>query len=115
MPGASREPLWVNPQPDVPYLPKPATRPADWIAEHDPVVPNASPEARALLEFLYSISGKHTLTGQHNFAADQGYSTQLTARLAQKTPVIYGTDWGFAARGDKDSAFVRQATVATLI
>lgn len=47
MPGTSHEPRWVNPQPDVPYLPKPATRPADWVVEHDPVVPNASPEARA--------------------------------------------------------------------
>ena len=69
----------------------------------------------ALLKFLYGISGKHTLTGQHNFAGEQGYSTQLTARVARKTPVIYGTDWGFAAKGDKDSAFVRQETVARLI
>jgi hypothetical protein len=113
--SASHTPPWVNPQPDVPYLPMPATRPADWIVEHDPVVAHASPEARALLKFLYGISGKHTLTGQHNFAAEQGYSTQFATRLARKTPVIYGTDWGFAARGDKDSAFVRQATVATLI
>lgn len=68
-----------------------------------------------MLKFLYGISGKHTLTGQHNYAAEQGYSTQLTARIARKTPVIYGTDWGFAVKGDKDSAYVRQATVATLI
>ena len=114
-PSTFYQPPWVNPQPDVPYLPQPATRPADWIVEHDPVIPNASPEARALLKFLYQISGKHTLTGQHNYAAEQGYSTQLMTRLAHKTPVIYGTDWGFAARGDKDSAYVRQQTVATLI
>src|ERR1700683_5102769 len=76
-PSTFYQPPWVNPQPDVPYLPNPATRPADWIVEHDPVVPNASPEARALLKFLYEISGKHTLTGQHNYAAEQGYSTQL--------------------------------------
>jgi mannan endo-1,4-beta-mannosidase len=115
MPGTTHEIQWVNPQPDVPFLSPPATRPADWIVEHDPVVPNASPEARALLKFLYGISGKHTLTGQHNFPAEQGYSTQLMTRAAHKTPVIYGTDWGFAAQGDKDSAYVRQATVATLI
>jgi len=28
----------------------------------EPVTPNASPEARALLEFLYSTSGKYTET-----------------------------------------------------
>ena len=33
-----------------------------------PVNPNASVEARNLLDFLYSINGKYTLTGQHNFA-----------------------------------------------
>lgn len=30
----------------------------------------ASPEARQLLEFLYSIRGKYTLAGQHNFISD---------------------------------------------
>ena len=34
-----------------------------------PVNPEASPEARQLLEFLYSIRGKYTLAGQHNFLA----------------------------------------------
>jgi hypothetical protein len=32
-----------------------------------PVNPHASPEARALLRYLDSISGKYTITGQHNF------------------------------------------------
>jgi mannan endo-1,4-beta-mannosidase len=85
---------WKNPQPDVPYLPKPATQPADWLVEHEPVTPNASPEARALLKLLYSISPKHTLTGQHNYAAAQWRSTTQAVRVTGKTPAIYGTDWG---------------------
>jgi len=32
-----------------------------------PVTPQASPEATALLETLYDISGKYLLTGQHNY------------------------------------------------
>jgi mannan endo-1,4-beta-mannosidase len=115
VPGSPGRRQWVNSQPEIAYLPKPATRPADWIVRHDPVVPDTSPEARALLNFLYDISGNHTLSGQHNYAAEQGYSTGAFLRLGHKSPVIYGTDWGFAAKGDKDSAFVRQATVATLI
>jgi hypothetical protein len=115
MTTSSTEPVWVNPQPDVPYFPKPATRPVDWLVEHEPVNPNVSPEARALLKFLYAVSNKHTLTGQHNYPAEQHYSTQFTTHLARKTPAIYGTDWGFAAIGDKDSAYTRQATVDTLI
>lgn len=35
-----------------------------------PVNPDASPEARKLLSYLYSISGKYTLSGEHNFASD---------------------------------------------
>ncbi len=106
--------LWVNPQPDVPFLPKPATRPADWIVPHDPVTPNASPKARALLQYLYSISGRHTMTGQHNYAAQQEVSTLAALKVSGKTPAVYGTDWGFSRKGDKDSAFVRQATVEEL-
>jgi mannan endo-1,4-beta-mannosidase len=106
---------WVNPQPDVPYLAKPTTQPADWIVEHDPVTPNASPEAKALLKYLYAISGKHTMTGQHNYAAQQEVSTAQAKRVFGKTPAIYGTDMGFAKQGDKDSAYVRQATVAELV
>jgi len=113
--GPPTPPPWVNRQPDVPFLPKPAAQPADWIVPHDPVTPNASPEARALLKFLYSISGKHTLTGQHNYAAQQEISTRAAAKFIGKTPVIYGTDWGFSKKGDKDSAYVRQATVDELI
>ena len=32
----------------------------------EPVNPNASPEARKLLEYLYHISGNNILSGQHN-------------------------------------------------
>ncbi|CAN5684032.1 hypothetical protein BH09PLA1_BH09PLA1_24650 [soil metagenome] len=106
---------WVNPQPDVPYLEKPATRPADWIGEHDPVSPDASSAARALLKFLYQISGKQTLSGQHNFPNEQRYSTGLAVRHSRKTPAMYCTDLGFAKEGDKDAAFVRGEIVRELI
>ncbi|MGH7995860.1 MAG: hypothetical protein ACREFX_05860 [Opitutaceae bacterium] len=43
---------------------------APTLVAHDegapPVTPNASPEARALLRVLQSISGRYVLTGQHN-------------------------------------------------
>ena len=35
-----------------------------------PVNPDASPQAREVLSFLYSIQGKYTLAGEHNFASD---------------------------------------------
>jgi mannan endo-1,4-beta-mannosidase len=106
---------WADPHPEIPYLPKPPPQAANWLVEQPPVTPDASPEARALLHMLYRISGKYTLTGQHNFAAEQEFSTNILAFFTGKTPAIYGTDLGFAAAGDKDSAYVRHQTVQELI
>ncbi len=97
------------------YLPKPATQPAMFLKVHDPVTPNASPEAKALLKFLYDISGKHTLIGQHNFAGVHELSTESAARSLGKTPALYGTDWGFSRAGDIDSIYARPNTVKELI
>lgn len=82
---------------------------------HAPVDSEAMPEAKALLQLLYRLSGEFTLTGQHNFPNRQRYSTDLSTTQMGKTPAIYGTDWGFAAPSDKDSAFVRPQIVQELI
>ena len=98
-------------QPAADLLPKPPAKPADWIVEHDPVNPNATPEARALLKYLYSICGKHTVIGQHNFAGVHELSTAAAARNLGKTPALYGSDWGFSRAGDIDSIYARDNTV----
>ena len=72
-----------------------------------PVTPNASPEARALLKFIYSLSGQHTLTGQHNFPNTKDVSTLAATRAYGKVPAIFGQDFGFAAPGDKDAVAAR--------
>ena len=79
-----------------------------------PVTPEASPEAVELLNFLYRISGQHTLSGQHNFPADKDRHTAAAAMAWGKTPAIFGKDWGFAREGDKDSAYVRNEIVEEL-
>lgn len=76
-----------------------------------PVTPHAAPESVALLNYIQGISGQRTLTGQHNYPSTKDSSTQEAARIWGKTPAIFGMDFGFAARGDKDSAFVRQEIV----
>jgi len=106
---------WVDPHPEIPYLLKPPLQPANWLVEQPPVSPNASPETRALLHMLYKISGKHTLTGQHNYANEQEFNTNVFAIYTGKTPAIYGTDMGFSAAGDKDSAYTRHQSVQELI
>jgi mannan endo-1,4-beta-mannosidase len=72
-----------------------------------PVTPGASPEAKALLKFLHSISGQYTLTGQHNYPNTRDRNSQFAARYIGETPVIWSTDWGFAKPGDTDSYLAR--------
>ena len=76
-----------------------------------PVSRDASQEAKALLELLYSISGRFTLTGQHNYPNTKDASTQDAADYSGKTPAVYSQDWGFAGEGDKDSYLARPAIV----
>src|ERR1700689_4197487 len=83
-------------------------------AQERAVIPankNTSPEARALLKFFYSISGEYLLTGQHNFPNVKGRNSKFAAEYMGKTPVIYGTDWGFANDGNTDSYQARQDIV----
>ena len=81
----------------------------------EPVTPNASPEAKALLELTYSISGKYTLTGQHNYPATRDRNSQFAAEYSGQTPAIWSTDMGFAEAGDTDSYLARPDIVKEAI
>ena len=76
-----------------------------------PANPDASPEAKALLDIFYTISGKYTLTGQHNYPNKKSRNSQFAARYVGKTPVIFSTDFGFAKDSDKDAAHARPEIV----
>lgn len=75
--------------------------------EPGPVNPHASPEARALLHYLNSISGKYTITGQHNYLYEGSRWTDRTYGITGKYPGLYGVDFGFSAGDDKDSILGR--------
>ena len=77
-----------------------------------PVTPQASPEAVALLKYIQGISGRHTLTGQHNYPATRDASTRQAAAAWGKTPAVFGQDFGFAAPGDKDAVAARADIIA---
>jgi mannan endo-1,4-beta-mannosidase len=77
-----------------------------------PVTPNAAPEAEELLKLIYSISGKRTMTGQHNYPNTKDKYTQLAIKNWGKVPAVYGQDMGFAKEGDKDSYLARPDIVA---
>jgi mannan endo-1,4-beta-mannosidase len=74
----------------------------------DPVNPGSSPEARKLLEFLYSISGNKTLSGQHNYPGFRSGYSKRAREITGHTPAIWGQDFGFTGgAGDKDAILHR--------
>jgi mannan endo-1,4-beta-mannosidase len=82
------------------------------IRAQEPVNPHASPEARALLLYLYSISGRYTLAGQHNFPNHIARWTDRVYDLTARYPALFGQDFGFEAGADKDSILARPELIA---
>lgn len=78
----------------------------------EPVNPHASAEARALLKYFYSISGKYTLAGQHNYPYHIARWTDRVYDLTGKYPALYGEDFGFSGGEDKDSTEARPELIA---
>ncbi len=80
-------------------------------ASRAPVNPNATPEAVALLEYLYSIQGRQTLSGQHNVPLNG--STRLAGMEKQYGvyPAMFGQDFGFSPAGTWDGINFRQNIV----
>ena len=76
-----------------------------------PVTPNPSPEAVELLQFIHSISGNHTLAGQH--CNPLAGSTRLAGaeKLTGHYPAVFGQDFGFSAAGTWDGTNFRQQIV----
>jgi len=75
------------------------------------VTPNPSSEAVALMDYLLSISGVHTLAGQH--CAPLAGDTRLVNvyRMLNHYPALFGQDFGFSAPGTWDGINFRQRIV----
>ena len=69
------------------------------------VNPDASPEARKLLNFLYEIQGEYILSGQHNFISTGSKYTDLIKEKTGKYPVVWGSDFSFCYEGDEPIRF----------
>ena len=85
---------------------------AGWLnAAPEPVNPHATPEARALLAYLDSISGQATIAGQHNYPNVGARWTDMAYDLTGKYPGLFGGDFGFSGGEDKDSVLGRPALI----
>ena len=76
-----------------------------------PVNPDASPEAVKLLEYIYSISGKKTLAGQHCAPLVGDTRLSVVHRTTGKYPPVFGQDFGFSYPGYWDGINYRQRIV----
>ena len=56
----------------------------------------SSPEATALLTFLRDISGRYTLSGQHNYISTGSRYTDEVEKTIGKRPLVWGSDFSFA-------------------
>jgi len=77
----------------------------------EPVNPNTTAEARALLKKLCALSGKYTLSGQHNFPNHLSQHSERLAAIVGKSPLIWGSDFGFTDGEDKDSILHRDLMI----
>jgi mannan endo-1,4-beta-mannosidase len=59
----------------------------------DPVNRNATPEAKKLLDYLYSISGKRIIAGHHNHVGRPDVFLIRVKELTGKSPEIWGCDF----------------------
>ncbi len=76
-----------------------------------PVTPDPSPESVKLLNYIYSISGNHTLTGQHNNPLVGSTRLEGVYKLTKHYPAVFGQDFGFSEPGTWDGINFRQRIV----
>ncbi len=76
-----------------------------------PVTTNPSPEAVQLLEYLYAISGNHTMTGQHCHPLSGDTRLAGVEKQTGLYPALFGQDFGFSAPGTWDGINYRQQIV----
>ena len=75
----------------------------------EPVNKNATPEARNLLHYLYSINGKYMLAGQHNYNEQPNRFSDSAFAITGKYPAVWGTDFIWNGTKDNGPAIVTEA------
>ena len=96
---------WASPAHAQPTLLSPPPAPCE------PVNPNATAEARALLKEICVVSGSYILSGQHNFPYHLSRHSERVAAGVGKYPMVWGSDFGFTGGTDQDSIEGRDAMI----
>jgi mannan endo-1,4-beta-mannosidase len=69
------------------------------------VNPNATKEARNLLNFLYDIQGRYILAGQHNYISTESIQSESAKTFTGKYPIVWGSDFSFCYEGEEPKKF----------
>jgi len=85
------------------------------MPDAQPVNPDATPAARALLHDLDTITGHATIAGQHNFPNTVSRYSDRVYDLTGEYPGIFGQDFGFSGGDDKDSTLGRPSMIEEVI
>lgn len=80
-----------------------------WAQGFEPVNKNASPEAKKLLAFIYSIKGKYIISGQHNFNHQLNLYSDSAYAFTGKYPALWGTDFILSGTNDLGQDIVNEA------
>lgn len=81
-------------------------------AQPAPANPKMTQAARQLLAYLYELSGRRIMTGQHNYIGHGSRHTERVHEITGVYPAVWGSDFGFAGhRNDKDAVDHRQDLV----
>ncbi len=78
-------------------------------AQITPVNKDASKEAKALLNYLYSINGKYILSGQHSYNQDSDKYYNMVHDITGKYPAVWGTDFIWNGMEDPGQRIVEDA------
>ncbi len=80
-----------------------------------PINPNATTSTKRLFSYLYSISGKYTLAGQHHQPSNMSTRGDSIFTLTGKYPALWGGDFGFSdERHNTDNIIYRKDLVAEI-
>jgi len=87
----------------------------DWTPGAFTVNPDASPEAKQLLQLLYDVSGKYTLTGQHNHPVFISGRTEEAKMLTGYYPAVWGQEFGQSLPNSLDGINFRERNMEEAI
>ena len=79
-----------------------------FFGQHSPVNKNATPEAKKLLNYIYSLED-NILSGQHSYNGEPHKFYNKVEKITGKFPAIWGTDFYWNGENDPGERIIEAA------